>query len=147
MPANAAVPSALTTVVNYWPTRPAFSVPEPTSRERTISGGPIYKLAAVRQLACDQKIVLSHSRKLSKDLENLEWGLSEIQQSIAVLTPADYRKSMWCKSGQLWLPCDDYVLEQYSEPHFEPPRPIDLYLKFAIAPSGAALVFVSCHPA
>lgn len=149
MPPNVAIeiPPPLTSVVNYWLTGPTFSDESPSESQRTFATKPMYKLEVVKALAMPGQIYLPNSKKLQKDLENLEWGQEDVARAIQCLTTATYRKSLWCRVGKLWVPCDDYVMKDFSEPELDPPRPFALYLKMAVSPvSGSTIIVVSCHP-
>lgn len=141
----AAIPDKLTTVVNYWPDLPSFSR-RPTPGERHIDRSPVYKLDSVKQLA-QQQIFLA-TEKAETDIDNLSWDDDDICAAVQSLRHSQFRGAVWCEmSKERWIPCDDYVIQDYDDGLFDPPRPFELYLKFGVSPfTGAALLIVSCHP-
>lgn len=121
--------------------------PPADGANRKIAGGPLYELARVHALA--QAVPGLRFWTRSSELEALDLNVDtqDVAQWLLELTPRDYRDSEWCADGlRAWAACDAYVLrrsEWMAAAHKH--MPVDYFLKFAIARSGALILMVSCH--
>lgn len=137
------IPIKLTTVVNYWPNQPVFST-SPTTAERHIGERPIYKLDSVKQLKSGDFFLVT--AKCKRDVpEQLNWDITDVHAAVLQLeVNKHFKNAEWCQSSAgSWLPCDAYVMRDYDDGKAE--WPCDLYIKYAMAVTGTALLIVSCH--
>lgn len=114
---------------------------------RKIAGGPLYDLARIHALAGAVHGVRFWTRSSELEALDLNIDTEDVAQWLLELTPRDYRDSEWCEDGRrAWAACDAYVLrrsEWIAAAHKY--MPVDYFLKFAIARSGALILMVSCH--
>lgn len=129
-------------MVNFWPIRPD-GLERATDNEREIGNGPIFKLGVLQRWLTPQRIHAITGRCVAH-LDQLRWDAGDVCGALKYLAKNHYRKSVWCRAGKLWLPCDDYVLRSYNDGMMRTVRP-DIYLKFSVADSGQMLYLVSCH--
>lgn len=119
----------------------------PSDKERAISVGPIYALTDVLSIAGKGSSVSLVTERCRHNVEDLGWSIDDVVSLISEIQPTNYKDSEWCRMDRgLWLPCDVYVVsrKEYCERMFNSLF-VEYYLKFAIGPTGAVLLIVSCH--
>lgn len=129
-----------------WTQPPA---PLPDGQGRRITGGPIYDLATVQDLADGDHIHLA-TQKCAKNVEDLEWDVDDIARLIAALRAEDYRNSEWCLGrGGTAIDADAYAIHY---DYIEACRSVawrhpQYYLKFGFRPNDPRLIVwvMSCH--
>lgn len=112
-----------------------------------IAGGPLYDLARIQQLVARHGAVRFWTRKSEFDASELNLDVADIAQWLQELRQQDFRNSEWCTNGsRAWAACDAYVLRR-SEwiAAARKNMPVDYFLKFALAKTGALVLMVSCH--
>lgn len=112
-----------------------------------IAGGPLYDLARIQQLVGGHGAIRFWTRKSEFDASELNLDVGDIAQWLQELKQQDFRNSEWCTDGsRAWAACDAYVLRRSewiaaARKHM----PVDYFLKFALAKTGALVLMVSCH--
>jgi hypothetical protein len=112
-----------------------------------IAGGPLYDLARIQQLVVRHGAIRFWTRKSEFDASELNLDVEDIAQWLQELKQQDFRNSEWCTDGsRAWAACDAYVLRR-SEwiAAARKNMPVDYFLKFALAKTGALVLMVSCH--
>lgn len=121
-------------------------VPPVKGETRKISGGPLYELTKVKELATAQYGVLLVTRKCQDNATQLGLEPADVGQLIEKLGASDYRDSEWCETGKAWLGCDAYVLKQSAyNAAARKDYPYEYFLKFAIGKNGLVVMVISCH--
>ena len=125
----------------------SLNPPEDGQGRVKIAKGPLYDLARVQRLATAGGLNTWTDRCDKAVYELFSGDLEAVAGLLGHLRPADYRDSEWCEDGRrAWAACDAYVLrrsEWIAAAHKD--MPVDYFLKFAIARSGALILMVSCH--
>jgi hypothetical protein len=120
--------------------------PDPGDRVK-IGIVPLYPLDRVRVLASDPKQVRLWTRKIAKDVLNLNWSEVDVAELLAELQPHQYIDSEWCTNGSgAWAACDAYAVQRrewVSTVNKE--MNMEYFVKFAIGKTGALVLVVSCH--
>jgi hypothetical protein len=120
--------------------------PDPGDRVK-IGIVPLYPLDRVRALASDPKQVRLWTRKIAKDVLNLNWSEVDVAELLAELQPHQYIDSEWCTNGSgAWAACDAYAVQRrewVSTVNKE--MNMEYFVKFAIGKTGALVLVVSCH--
>jgi hypothetical protein len=120
--------------------------PDPGDRVK-IGTAPLYPLERVRTLASDPKQVRLWTRKIAKDVLNLNWSEVDVTELLAELQPHQYIDSEWCTNGSgAWAACDAYAVQRrewVSTVNKE--MNMEYFVKFAIGKTGALVLVVSCH--
>ncbi len=132
-------------VNNEMPDLIPLSGDDPSDRERRIGGGPLYSLSKVQKIArVDTFLVTGRCRA---DVQKLGWSVDDIVDLVNDLTKKNYKNSEWCRvSNGAWLACDAYVIvKDVYYAHLYKTIPCEYYVKFAIGPTGKAILVVSCH--
>lgn len=113
---------------------------------RKIAEGPLYELAKIHEIASAAYSLRFWTRGSEQKARDLDVDTEDVAQWLLELTPQNYRDSEWCTDGRAWAACDAYLLRR-SEwiPAARKHMPVDYFLKFAIARSGALVLMVSCH--
>lgn len=113
---------------------------------RKIAEGPLYELADIHALAGVAHSLRFWTRGSEQEARDLDVDTEDVAQWLLELTPQNYRDSEWCTDGRAWAACDAYLLQRnewIAAVHKH--MPVDYFLKFAIARSGALVLMVSCH--
>lgn len=120
--------------------------PDPGDRVK-IGTAPLYPLERVRALASDPKQVRLWTRKIAKDVLNLNWSEVDVAELLAELQPHQYIDSEWCTNGSgVWAASDAYAVQRrewVSTVNKE--MNMEYFVKFAIGKTGALVLVVSCH--
>ena len=117
----------------------------PSERKRRIGNGPLYLLSEVQKIAKVNTVLVTNRCK--DDVHKLAWSLDDVAELVNELTNNNYKNSEWCRvTNGRWLACDAYVIirDEYYE-HLRKAIQCEYYVKFAIGPTGKALLIVSCH--
>lgn len=113
---------------------------------RKIAEGPLYELPDIHALAGTAHSLRFWTRASEQEARDLDVDTEDVGQWLLELTPQNYRDSEWCTDGRAWAACDAYLLrrqEWIAATHKY--MPVDYFLKFAIAKSGALVLMASCH--
>ncbi|WP_310630806.1 hypothetical protein [Paraburkholderia sp.] len=135
----------LTTVVNYRPDEPDWSLGE-EARHRYIGKNCLYDLAAVKaSFQLDDVLLVTKDCKHDVTVR-LQSEIADVWAAIQGLTDKQYRNSQWCRtSGKSWVPCDAYRVITWPVEVDGAPMS-DVYVKFGMSKAGKCLLIVSCHP-
>ncbi len=117
----------------------------PSKRERRIGNGPLYSLSEVQKIVKVNTVLVT--KRCNDDVRKLAWSVDDVAVLVNELTNNNYKNSEWCRvnKGPL-LACDAYVIvrDEYYE-RLHKTLPCEYYVKFAIGPTGKAILIVSCH--
>lgn len=145
-------------MINYsdvwWRRDPASIPPVAPGRKasRRISGGPLFKLDALKSLLqsgnFDTEQLWIATDKCEQDLRKERWSVSDVLHMLLGLDgPQDYYKSEWCEViGGRMVPCDVYRTPFDAVHKCRHPKGMRVYIKFSIELDGAlTIALVSCH--
>ena len=110
---------------------------------RSIANGPLYsahETETVLRMFVPSVIVWTEDCK--DDVVNLGWGIEQVQAAISgAISSGRYIGSEWCmqRPNGPCIAADAYELIRTGKPK-------KLYIKFAIAKTGMAVLVASCHP-
>jgi hypothetical protein len=113
---------------------------------RKIAGGPLYDLPRIYAQARKAGGVRFWTRRSELQAIEMNVDTQDVAQWLLELKPHDYCDSEWCSDGRGWAACDAYVLQR--KEWIAAARkyiPVEYFLKFALAKSGALVLMVSCH--
>lgn len=142
-------------MVNNLPARKLVLPTKPTdSNHRDIPDGPIYDLAAVKQIIHSAIEVGTRPVWLSESAEHstlnefpIAWEPIEVARFILALTEVDYDKSEWAQTGsQMWVDCDVYTMNYSRSRQARAERGPTLYAKFGVARFTPTCLVVRFHP-
>jgi hypothetical protein len=138
-------------MVNAPPLRliPYERPPAPLTATNRKLSGPRYRLEAAKAWAVPSKIWLV-TDDCSRDLaQRLDWTTTELAELLLALTPAHYRGSEWCGTGNgsMLIDCDAYAVKFDIKALELSSSGTDLYVKFGFrAQSQNYILIISCHP-
>jgi hypothetical protein len=120
--------------------------PDPGDRVK-IGVEPLYSLDRVKALAADPRQVRLWTKKVAKDVLNLNWSEVDVEELLVELRPHQYIDSEWCTNGfGAWAACDAYAVTRREWVRTAKKEMNMVYfVKFAIGKTGALVLVVSCH--
>lgn len=120
--------------------------PDPGDRVK-IGVEPLYPLDRVKALAADPRQVRLWTKKVAKDVLNLNWSEFDVAELLVELRPHQYIDSEWCTNGfGVWAACDAYeVTRREWVKTVNKEMNMVYFVKFAIGKTGALVLVVSCH--
>lgn len=109
---------------------------------RVVPAGPLYNANDVLTVLRFGQSVVLWTAKANQDVHwELGWDLADVAKVVReAVTGGRLISSEWCeqKPSGPYAPCDAYEVTRVDEPKL-------IYVKFAIAKTGMALLVVSCH--
>lgn len=123
---------------------------DPDGGDREIGRIPIWSLEDFKGLAAihseEEPTLIPVTRKCRRDLTNLVEEGFDLCAHIQMLSPDNYRKSVWCRTGSRWIPCDAYALRAaYTTLSTGYSGTAEYYFKMCKGLNGITVVFISIH--